>query len=375
MIIKSFTGPTVAAVLKLVRDEMGGDAVVLKTRVLPIDETKVVTERVEVTACIDESILSPVQLDYMLKKDEKRSNNISKNSGKAGTLDVVAETPENLQNEPDKKPDTVLSGHGKTESPEKISSDVKPVYCDLLDADIPVEITRQLIENIEKQYSSDTNIKEIACEVLSDYLNRFMVSDIQFRSGMKIIFTGFSGAGKTSALAKLAAQLVTGLGLKVTLSSLDDMKVAAYEEMGSYADILNLPSAMFDELAERQKNDSLVLIDTPPLPIDPTRRQELLDKINNLKPDMTFLVFSACNRTCDLIDAVNIFKSVSPDYLIAAHLDETKRWGTIYSMTGSLKTPLVFTTNSPGGIGELSRADASEVARTVLKMEASNEIE
>ncbi len=364
-----------AAALKLVRDEMGGDAVVLKTRVLPIDETKVVTERVEVTACIDESILSPVQLDYMLKKDEKRSNNISKNSGKAGTLDVVAETPENLQNEPDKKPDTVLSGHGKTESPEKISSDVKPVYCDLLDADIPVEITRQLIENIEKQYSSDTNIKEIACEVLSDYLNRFMVSDIQFRSGMKIIFTGFSGAGKTSALAKLAAQLVTGLGLKVTLSSLDDMKVAAYEEMGSYADILNLPSAMFDELAERQKNDSLVLIDTPPLPIDPTRRQELLDKINNLKPDMTFLVFSACNRTCDLIDAVNIFKSVSPDYLIAAHLDETKRWGTIYSMTGSLKTPLVFTTNSPGGIGELSRADASEVARTVLKMEASNEIE
>ena len=111
-----------AAALKLVRDEMGGDAVVLKTRVLPIDETKVVTERVEVTACIDESILSPVQLDYMLKKDEKRSNNISKNSGKAGTLDVVAETPENLQNEPDKKPDTVLSGHGKTESPEKISS-------------------------------------------------------------------------------------------------------------------------------------------------------------------------------------------------------------------------------------------------------------
>ena len=155
MIIKSFTGPTVAAALKLVRDEMGGDAVVLKTRVLPIDETKVVTERVEVTACIDESILSPGQIDYMLKKDEKRSDNISKNSGKAGTSDVTAETPENLQNELNKKPDSILNSHGNTESPEEISSDVKPVYYDLLDADIPVEITRQLIEDIEKQYSSD----------------------------------------------------------------------------------------------------------------------------------------------------------------------------------------------------------------------------
>ncbi len=364
-----------AAVLKLVRDEMGGDAVVLKTRVLPIDETKIVNERVEVTACIDESILSPGQIDYVLKKDEKRSDKISKNSGKAGTLDVIAETRGNLQKELDKKPDTILNSHGNTESPEEISSDVRQVYHNLLDTDIPVEITRQLIEDIEKQYSSGTNIKDIACKVLSDYLNRFMASDIQFRPGMKIIFTGFSGAGKTSALAKLAAQLVTGLGLKVTLSSLDDMKVAAYEEMSSYADILNLPSAMFDELAERQKNDSLILIDTPPLPVDPTRRQELLDKINNVNPDLTFLVFSARNRSCDLIDAVNIFKSVSPDYLIAAHLDETKRWGTIYSMAGYLKTPLAFTTNSPGGIGELSRTDAHEIARTVLKMEASNEIE
>ena len=69
MIIKSFTGPTVAAALKLVRDEMGGDAVVLKTRVLPIDETIVVNERVEVTACIDESILSPGKIDYMLQKN------------------------------------------------------------------------------------------------------------------------------------------------------------------------------------------------------------------------------------------------------------------------------------------------------------------
>lgn len=353
MIIKSFTGPTVAAALKLVRDEMGGDAVVLKTRVLPIDETKVINERVEVTACIDESILSPGKIDYMLTKDERSSDSMSKSSGTIEVSDDIA----------------------NIELPREVSDEVETVHQKLLDADIPDDITRKLIADIEKRYLPAANIKDIAGQVLSDYLNQYMISDIDFKPGMKIIFSGFSGSGKTSALAKLAAQLVSGLGLKVMLSSLDDMKVAAFEEMGSFADILNLPSAMFDELAERQKNDSLILIDTPPLPIDPTRRQELLEKINKVAPDITFLVFSARNRSCDLTDAVSIFRSVSPDYLIAGHLDETKRWGSIYSMTGTLKTPLAFTTNSPGGIGELARANADEIARTVLRNGGSNEIE
>lgn len=344
MIIKSFTGPTVAAALKQVRDEMGGDAVVLKTRVLPIDETIIVNERVEVTACIDESILSPGKIDYMLKKDEKSSD--SKHNG-FGTIGASAES------------DT-------EDLPQEILDEVETVHQKLIDADIPDDISRRLIAEIKKRYSLDLDIGDIAQKTLSNYLNQFSISDIDFKPGMKVLFTGFSGAGKTSALAKLAAQLVSGLGLKVTLSSLDDIKVAAYEELGSYADILNLPSAMFDELARQQKNDSLILIDTPPLPVDPTRRQELLEKINTVAPDITFLVFSARNRSCDLVDAVSIFRSVSPDYLIAGHLDETKRWGSIYSMVECLKTPLAFTTNSPGGMGELSRTNETEIARMVL---------
>jgi len=356
MIIKSFTGPTVAAALKLVRDEMGGDAVVLKTRVLPIDETIVVNERVEVTACIDESILSPGKIDYMLQKNKKISDKISKLSGKTEISDSSAIQSDNIADNRDDK-----------ELPEEAVSELKLLRQNLIDSDISVDLTQQLIADIERLYNSDSKIKDIAGDVLTNYINQFLTSDIDFKPGMKIIFTGFSGAGKTSALAKLAAQLVSGLGMKVTLSSLDDMKVSAFEEMGSYADILNLPSAMFDELEQRQKDNSIILIDTPPLPVDPTRRQELIKKINKVNPDKTFLAVTARSRSKDLIDAVNIFRSVSPDYLIVGHLDETTRWGSIYSLAGSLKIPLAFTTNSPGGIGELARADVAEIAQTVLK--------
>ena len=58
MVIKSFSAPTVAAALKKIREELGGEAVVLKTKVCPGEETSLTGERFEVTACIDEQELS-----------------------------------------------------------------------------------------------------------------------------------------------------------------------------------------------------------------------------------------------------------------------------------------------------------------------------
>ena len=54
MIIKSYTAPTVAAALKMIREEMGGDAVVLNTKINSDAKPNLVEERVEVTACIDD---------------------------------------------------------------------------------------------------------------------------------------------------------------------------------------------------------------------------------------------------------------------------------------------------------------------------------
>ena len=61
MIVKSFIADSVAGALKMVRSELGGDAVILKTRKIESIKQKMVGGRVEVTACIDQSPAPPVQ--------------------------------------------------------------------------------------------------------------------------------------------------------------------------------------------------------------------------------------------------------------------------------------------------------------------------
>jgi flagellar biosynthesis GTPase FlhF len=108
------------------------------------------------------------------------------------------------------------------------------------------------------------------------------------------------------------------------------------------------------------------------MPCDTARRKKLFEKLGRLKPDMVFLVFSTCCRSRDLLDRINHFEELTPHYLIAGHLDETERWGTIPAITGFLDVPLAYTMNSPGGIGLLKMADADILARNILKMEVAD---
>jgi flagellar biosynthesis GTPase FlhF len=372
MIIKSFTGPTVAAALKLVRDAMGGDAIVLKTRILETNEIKSTDDRVEVTVCIDESVLSPGRISEMFDRKKVPQVSLSRQPNISRIVTSESETPDDLAVGLEKKLNGILCCHGNTEPLDNISPALRSLFLDLLDSDISIEIARQLIETIEGKKSSRIKIRKIAQKALVEYLEKYVALSIHFAPGTRIVFAGPSGAGKTSALAKLAVSLVS-VGLKVTLSSLDDMKVSAYEEMESYADILNLPAVKFDELDERRQTDSIVLIDTPPLPAEPGRRMELVKRINAARPDITFLVFSVCNRSRDLLDAINHFEAISANYLIATHLDETARWGAIYTMAGFLEIPLIYTVDSPGGIGDLSRVDSARIACSILKTEVTNE--
>ena len=355
-----------AAALKMVRDEMGGDAVVLKTRVLPVGTTMDTVQKVEVTACIDEAVLSPGKIGEMLKRGEERVQNLSQAMTPGGMDNILHGTTGrvDLASQLDKKLETTLSSHGNTQSLAGVAPLVRPIYLDLLDADVPVEIARQLIEDLEKKSGPD--ICKSARDVLADCLKRFISDPPDFKPGMRVIFAGPSGAGKTSAMAKLATRLVAQQHLKVTLSSLDDMKVAAYEEIGGYADILNLPVTKVNELENKPIKDAVILIDTPPIPSNHEKRIEFLNKIKAVKPDCTFLVFSVCCRSRDLLDSVNNFEAISPDYLIAGHLDETERWGGIFTMGSFTEIPLAYTANSPGGIGELGEADADLIAGHIL---------
>lgn len=367
MIIKSFSAPTVASALKKIREELGGEAVVLKTRACPETETPLTGQKFEVTACIDEGAFS------QYKSSRKSKAATADVSGKANRKRVevmpVTETePVNLAGL-EKTLNGILSAHRSPDLFTALPKEVKPIFFNLLDSDVPIEIAHRLAQRVFDSNGVSGNIEQTALALLHDEIKRLSGAAISVESGMKIAFVGPSGVGKTSVMGKTAAQLCTKFGQKVKLLSLDQMKIAAYEEIGAYADLLDLQAGFCRQLKAGVDEDSICLIDTPAVGCSERRQEKLRDELVSVAPDIIFFVFSVCSRSNDLIDAVTMFEKFKPDYLVATHLDETDRWGGIPAMAEYLDVPMAFTTDSPGGIGELHVPDAAAIARRLLKLE------
>src|SRR5690606_7340124 len=61
-----------------------------------------------------------------------------------------------------------------------------------------------------------------------------------------VALVGPTGVGKTTTVAKLAANAKLGLGLRVGLVTVDTYRIAAIEQLRTYAEIIDLPLAVAD---------------------------------------------------------------------------------------------------------------------------------
>ncbi|SYZ74258.1 hypothetical protein TRIP_C60528 [Candidatus Zixiibacteriota bacterium] len=377
MIIKSFTADTVAGALKVIRQEMGGSAIILKTRPCIPAETALTGNRVEVTACVDEKAVVPKGPNAAVKSIIPEPIPVMQNAD-IPAAKPAGQIPKKVQNfaaKLEKKLDLILNAQYSTESSADFSGFITPLYLNLLDADVPLEVARHLTKSIEERVAAEESIEQVALEILREKIANALAPDFTIEPGMKVAFVGPSGAGKTSALAKLAARLTVEEKKKVTLVSLDNLKVAAFEEIGSYAEMLNVPLANSLSLRKKGSADSIMLIDTPSLSCDGAQVSALARRLMQLKPDIVFLVYSACTRSRDLIDSMIHFESLRPHYLIAGHCDETKRWGGMLTMAEYLEIPLAFISSSSGGNGRLEKPKSEFLARRILRIEGESHAE
>ncbi len=369
MIIKSFTAPTIASALKQVREELGGEAIVLRTRVCPEEEVMLTGNKFEVTACVDGKVLQAEKSKAI--KDEITPENLELPQSTENIIMQTDGVDDRGLKRIEKTLNHILNSHRSGEIFGEIDPRVKPVHLDLLDADIPVEIAARISKNIAGNIDPDKTIDEVALDIVKSELTILSTANVRIEPGSTVAFIGPSGAGKTSAVGKAAAQLCSSFKQKIKLVSLDNLKVSSHEEIATYSQLLDLPLEVVEKLMKHKPDDSIILVDTPAISLEPKKQEEQINRLKALEPDMVFLVFSAASRSNDLIDTANIFEAFAPDYLVAGHLDETDRWGGVLTMAEYLNIPLAFVADSPGGFGCLKSADPEKIARKILKMEGS----
>lgn len=362
MRIKRFRAHDMKTVIKMVRDELGPEAVILSTR-----EDRASNETgpfVEVTAGI--GFHSPPTPAVARAAPPAKAEAPDPAAG-ANVEKELAEIKALLLD---------LTHRSMLSERLRDRRDLVRVYRDLLDADLDSSLARLLLEKVAAQSNGDGGqIRSRLTTKLAGLLQAKDTLAEASRTGARTVaLVGPSGVGKTTTVAKLAAIASAKRQKKVALISLDVYRLGAAEQLRTYAHIMGLPLKVVQDKEEFKaaldlfEDMDAVLIDTASRSlVSPDALSELAD-ILELAPGLSvILVLSATTKDRDLSTAIERVRNLPVDSLIITKIDETERYGNVINNLLKFKMPVSFLTTgqkvpddivpaSPGRLAELITA-------------------
>ena len=168
-----------------------------------------------------------------------------------------------------------------------------------------------------------------------------------------IFFIGSTGVGKTTTLAKLTAKYVLEENKKVVLFTADTYRIAAVEQLKTYADILGVEieviynEAELPQYIEKWKHVDYILIDTAGRSHKNEEQvKELKALMKNVEKKQVFLVLNASTAAKDVVTIVNTYEKAESEFdLIITKLDETDEIGNVVNIGYYAKRPIMYLTN------------------------------
>ncbi|MCL1975852.1 MAG: flagellar biosynthesis protein FlhF [Firmicutes bacterium] len=190
-----------------------------------------------------------------------------------------------------------------------------------------------------------------------------------------ILFLGPTGVGKTTSLVKLASAFVINNKNKVGIINTDTYRIAAHEQLRTYADILDIPLGLAYRIPEVEisLNDmsdcDLIFIDTAgKRPGDPQHQEDISQIISCAKPDEIFLCIAAPTCFTAIREVVDTYAFTGDFKLIITKLDETRYHGMVLNTVNYAKKPLAYVTIGQNVPDDLEIADCESLAQQMLEL-------
>ncbi len=258
-----------------------------------------------------------------------------------------------------------------------------PIRSELLHRLAVMSISKKLSIKIANRFANHTNFDFVftqAQELLAKVLP--IAEDDLLETGGIVALVGPTGVGKTTSVAKIAAQFTLKHGPnQVSLITTDNYRIAAHEQLNTYGRILNIPVRVASSAVELKQliqgfsDKKLILIDTAGMS---QRDMKLIEQINTLKENdlsiKSYLVMSAATEykaMNEIIDAFHIFK---PQAAILTKLDEAATIGSALSSLIEHNLALSFITNGQQVPEDMRHPCARDlIAQCVAELEADDD--
>ncbi len=190
---------------------------------------------------------------------------------------------------------------------------------------------------------------------------------------LTIALIGPTGVGKTTTLAKLAAVAKLRHGRSVGLVTTDTYRIAAVEQLRTYADIIGLPLKVVASPGEMRgalealESCDVILIDTAGRSQhDGERLDDLRAYLDEADPHETHLVLSTTSAESVMLRAAERFAKLGPNRLILTKLDEAVNFGVLLSITRSAEIKLSYVTTGQEVPDHIEAGKPDRISRLIL---------
>ncbi len=251
-------------------------------------------------------------------------------------------------------------------------------YLALIEGDVEDEIARELIAKLQ-QHATPEQLDNTASttSLLTALVEREIrcTEPLLPKRGYRRVamLVGPTGVGKTTTIAKLAGRFGLEGDLRVGLITVDTYRVAAVDQLRTYAEIIDLPLQVVSSPAElpaaleQFAEFDLVLIDTAGRsPHDDRQLEELKQLVAAATPDDICLVLSLASGAKALRSTADRFAAVRPTSLILTKLDEAAGCGGLLSVSRDIAIPISYFTLGQEVPRDIEPANACRAARLVL---------
>ncbi|MGN0279629.1 MAG: flagellar biosynthesis protein FlhF [Lachnospiraceae bacterium] len=390
MIIKKYTAKTENEAVEAAKKELGEGVVVMNVKNVkqkgflaflkpPLVEVTVALEEESEKYTAAVSAINSVIASSQSREAEQAKNvssapaetAVKKESSaieeKLDSLQLLLE--QQLQKPEDDKEDK----EGKTEEPkEETETDkfMKLLHRTMLDNEVDEKYAGEIIEEIGQLNKPNLPFDYALANIYQKMILKFGKPNgiTPARNGIKLVFfIGPTGVGKTTTIAKIASKFRVDEKKKVALLTADTYRIAAAEQLRTYANILEVPFRVIYTVEELEKamedfrDYDYLLVDTAGHSHQNTTQKdnmsEFIHSIDDKVEKEVYLVLSATTKYRDLISIADSYKEMADYKLIFTKLDETTTLGNLLNLrlyTGASLSYVTYGQNVPDDIEDFN---------------------
>lgn len=376
MKVKKYAAPSMNEAMKKVRAELGDDAVILNSKVAYTGGFMGLFKKkmIEVIAAVDPEVESE-------KIEMSRMNAKSAPFAHPSPPEKKYEVPNNSVESELKELKQMISTIKSKNQFEKFDEDVQEILLFLKDHDISdttlFRLGDYLEERIKSGFLPGNNRNEWAKQEVKHFLEGLLkgiaLGGMSYKKKY-INVIGPTGVGKTTTLAKMAAEAVIEKRMKIAFITTDTYRIAAIEQLKTYAGLLNVPVEVvykiedFKKAIDKFQDYDHVFIDTAGRNFREKKYVEDLRGIIDFDHQMeTFLVLSLTSKERDMEEIISQFSSIDIDRFIFTKLDETSSYGSMINMMTEVKIGASYVTVGQGVPEDITEVNVEEIGHLLMK--------